>query len=145
MHVDQLSVARDLRTALLKHQITVQIQARTPCPNTTVIEPDKGIFLFIHKIFCYLLVSWEVQHDLLVPGCLQSMVLMLESLAEWSQEQGKVSPPPLPSNVFFSSFANSILWSASELFTSWFSAGNCQMFWAARGIWFDRKGLRIQT
>lgn len=49
VHVDQLSVAGDLRTALLKHQITVQIQARTLCPNTTVIEPDKGIFCSCRK------------------------------------------------------------------------------------------------
>lgn len=68
--MDQLSVAGDLRTALLKHQITVPIRARTLCPNTTVIEPDKGIFLFMQKVSCFLLVSWEVQHDLLVPGCL---------------------------------------------------------------------------
>lgn len=47
VHVDQLSVAGDLRTALQKHQITVQIRARTLCPNTTVIEADKGIF-FVH-------------------------------------------------------------------------------------------------
>lgn len=47
VHVDQLSVAGDLRTALQKHQITVQIRARMLCPNTTVIEADKGFF-FVH-------------------------------------------------------------------------------------------------
>lgn len=96
MHVDQLSVTGDLRTALLKHQITAQIQARTLCPNTAVIEPDKGIILFMQKVSCFLLVSWEVQHDLLVPGCLQSLVLVLESPAAWTQEQGKASPSPFP-------------------------------------------------